>query len=240
MAQKAKRLEFTTPSVPFRYPAVSEPHYGSDDYPKKDGEYKVSVVLPKDSPEARKLISDLAPVHAKALEAAREEFAGLKKPQRDKLGDITVQPFYRDVYEKDNETPTGEVEFKFTRKYSGTYSKGPKKGQKWTFKLPVMDSKCRLIPSSVPVWSGSTGRISFSVNEAGYFIPATGLAGISLSLEGVQVIDLVSKGQRSAKALGFDVEEDGLDISEYDLPEDKAPDAADDSTDDDADDDSEF
>jgi hypothetical protein len=61
----------------------------------------------------------------------------------------------------------------------------------------------RVLTKPPQIWGGTLGCISFEVEEGGYFIPGTGLAGLSLKLAGVQILELVSGGGRDAKSLGF-------------------------------------
>jgi hypothetical protein len=64
------------------------------------------------------------------------------------------------------------------------------------------------------IWGGSEGKVSFAVSS--YFIPGTAAAGLKLMLNGVQIIDLVSNGSRSADSHGFGEEEGyGYDPSEF-------------------------
>ena len=83
-----------------------------------------------------------------------------------------------------------------------------KTGKEWKRYPQLIDAKLQPIKKGTAIWGGSTVRISADIVP--YFKPADGEYGISRFLEGVQVIELVSAGGRSAKDMGFD-EEDGYE-----------------------------
>src|SRR5699024_3019131 len=85
--------------------------------------------------------------------------------------------------------------------------KGPRKGRRWNRKPQFFDAKGKPMLKVPDIWGGTVGKVSFSFVTDGYFIPGTGACGISLQLEAVQIIDLVSAGQRSADDYGFGEEE---------------------------------
>jgi len=232
-----KRVEapkFTTPKGTFRFPKLSEIDFGNDDYPKPAGEYSVQLVLALNDPATQKLIADLKPHYEQALANGQTKFSALKAETRKKLKEMKANDLYTEELDKETEEPTGNVIFKFTMKASGEYSKGKKAGKYWDSRPPVFSAnKELLIPGfnfrdreddeSVQevhakgkpnIWGGTVGKVSFEIGvdretgEPGYFIPGTGAAGLKLTLRGVQVIDLVSGGSRTADDYGFDNEED--------------------------------
>lgn len=223
MAQKKfpKLKKFTTPKGLFKFPSLSTPDYGSDDYPDPNGSYKVAVVFDKDSPDAKALIAKLEPEYKAALSAAKEEFDGLKAKSKDALAKKGItkpvaNALYHDVYDRETDEPTGQIEFRFKRKASGTR----KDGSTWNSPRPgLFDAALNKIPPQVEIWGGSEGKVNFEVQP--YFIPGTAAAGVSLKLVGAQVIDLVTKGGNlSADQMGFE-EEEGDTIDDLDLEEEK-------------------
>lgn len=149
-------------------------------------------------------------VHATALESAREEFAALKPAARKKLGDITINEIGSPVFD-DNENETGQRDINFRLKASGVN----RNNESWERKpLLVMDGKGK------PVYNLGTGslvQVSFLVNPDGYFIPATGAAGIALRPLAFRVIELVphgGSGARTPEAFGFEVDEDAYSVED--------------------------
>ena len=204
--KKAKPFKAVTPKGVFKFPKLIEPDYGTKDYPDPDGSYKVTLVLDQDAAQA--LIKKLEPEFEKAIEAGREAFAKLPVATRKKLGDLKVADFYTEVYDKETEEPTGEVEFKFKAKASGKN----KDGKEWSRKVDIFDAKGVPVKNLKSIWGGTLGKISFSASP--YFVAGQGTAGLSLRLEGAQIIKLAQGGGRTASDLGFGVEEDGYDSTE--------------------------
>lgn len=234
MADK-KRVDgprFTTPRGTFRFPKLSEIDFGTDEYPKPNGEYSVQLVLALNDPATQKMIADLKPLHEQAVAIAQQKFAQLKAETRKKLKEVKVNDLYTEELDQETEEPTGNIIFKFSMKASGEYSKGKKAGKFWDCRPPVFAADKELLIAGFNfrdreddetlqevhakgkpnIWGGTVGKVSFEVGvdretgEPGYFVPGTGAAGLKLALRGVQVIDLVSGGQRTADDYGFDNE----------------------------------
>lgn len=219
--KRPKRPKFTSPRGTLKFPNIVKPDYGNKEYPKPDGEYRVKVVFDGNDPLVVAMIEKLQPLHDAAVLKGREEFAALKVDTRKKLKDITIQPLYGTLYDKETEEPTGQIEFNFKKKHSGK-RKNKETGveEKWVAKAPgIFDAKGNPIASkAIKIWGGTVAKISFEVGD--YFIPGTGLTGLKLILEGAQIIKLVSEGVATAEDLGFEVEEDGF---EYEAPDDDTP-----------------
>lgn len=213
MARKELK-KFTSPVGIYKYPALIEPDFGTDEFPNKDGAFKTGLMFDEGGPEALEMIKMLQPEWDAAKAAAEEEFANLKPKQKDALAakNITepvMNPMYSRVYDRETEEPTGQIEFKFKRKYSGIRKKD---NSKWFAQRPAMyDARLNLIPKNIPIWGGTKGSIRFEVSP--YFIPASGAAGISLKLLGGQVIELVTRGAvQSAESMGYTAQE-GTDVT---------------------------
>lgn len=212
--KKPKIFQGTTPAGTFQFPALSKPDYGNEKFPKPAGEYKVSLVLTED--EAQPLIDKLTKEYEKAIEAAEEEFEKLPIGSRKKLKEVTRNDLFSTEYDKDTEEPTGNLIFKFKMTASGKN----KKGDAWTRKPSVFDAKGTVLKNVPNIWGGTIGKVSFQASP--YFIPGTGAAGLSLRLQAVQVIDLVSEGSRSASSFGFGAEAGYEASSDEEFPEDTA------------------
>lgn len=214
---KKKNPKFTSPKGTFKFPKLSEPDYGSKEYPKPDGVYSVNLVLPADAPEIKAFIAKLQPLHDAAVEEAEQEAKQLKIESRKKLEAkngkslVAVNGFFTTLYDRETEEPTGEIEFKFSMGAGGEFKKGPKAGQRWAAKPALFDAKGTPMVKAPNIWGGTLGRVSFEAQS--YFIIGTGAVGLKLKLQATQIIDLVSEGQRSASSYGFG-EEDGYGYSE--------------------------
>ena len=220
--RRPKAPTFTSFKGTFKFPKLNKP----DTKFKADGEYSVKLIGNAMAGDVLALIAKLEPLHQQAVMQAEAEFAKLPAVARKKLGKVTINPLYTELLDETTEEPTGDIEFKFARAASGTYKTGPKTGQKWIASIGLFDAEGAKMEKAPDIWGGTVGRVSFEVglNDAGtpgYFVSGIGAAGLSLRLQAVQIIDLVSGGQRTAAAYGFE-KEDGYS---YD-PQDDAVDGA--------------
>lgn len=230
-SKRPKLVELTTPRGVFRYPSIHEPDYGNEDYPKPEGQYRVSLILEHDDPKTQAFLEDLKPHYEEAMQKADEEFAKLPVGSRKKLKEVTQNPLFNEVYDPDTEEPTGEIEFRVGMAASGEYKTGPKKGQKWSRKPLVFDAQGNRIKNIPPIGSGSEGKLRVQLSP--YFVTGTGVAGLKLRLAGVQLLELIEFGERSASSLGFE-EEEGYVMKEEE-PFDRGDDTQDDTDDEEGD-----
>lgn len=196
MAQKNPIM--VTPVVTFFYPRLGQP----DTKFKAEGEYSVKVRGMRADMES--LIAKLNPLYSAAKEAAEAELAEMPIASRKKLeakGGVQMNPLFQEVFDKESEQPTGEVELTFKMTASGVFRNGSKAGQTWKRKPDVFDAKLKPM-SGAEIWSGTKGRVKFEVRP--YFISGTGIAGLRLGLLGAQVIELVNGSSNSS---GFDMED---------------------------------
>ena len=207
-AKRPKLPSFTTPALTFKFPKLTEPDFKF----KTQGEFSVKGIGKLAQLQA--LINKIKPLWEAAIAEGEEAYKALPVATRKKMEakgqGFTANPFYSPVYD-DNEEETDEVELKFGMNYSGEYKSGPKAGQKWTRQPALFDAKGRPLSKNTQIWGGTVGKVSFEVSP--YWIPAQGAAGVSLRLQAVQIIDLVSGGQRNANAYGFG-EEEGYEQSD--------------------------
>lgn len=221
---RPKFPKFTSIKGVFSWPKLNEPDYGNERYPVKEGQYVVNLVVPKDAKETKAFIKKLEPLWREAIEEGKQAFEALSPAQRKKLKSLTENEFFTEEYE--GETPTGNIIFKFKMKASGVYRKGTKAGQKWTAKPNIFDASGERMKKPPSIWGGTEGKVSFSVRP--YFVDGQGAAGIALDMRAVQIINLVSEGERSASSYGFE-KEDG-----YSHDEDTFEESGDDETSNDA------
>lgn len=222
MTQKQeKNPTFTSPRGVFLFPHLVDPDYGTDEYPKKDGEYNVTLKL--SAREAQPLIDQLESLHREAVAMGEEKFKELKPAIKKKLGELKVNDLFTEEYDKETEEPTGNLLFKFKTKASGV----TKKGKPWERTLPIFDAKgTKFSPDSI--WGGSEGRVSFAA--APYFVPGQGMAGVTFYLNAVQILELRAGGAASADAFGFG-EEEGFEAEESTEKGDDSPFDTDDNVD---------
>ena len=213
MSDKKKRPEkIITPKGVFVYPWVNKP----DTKWKQEGEYRVTLKLEKEA--ARDLVKKLKPLYEDAIAKAKAN--PKKKNKKVKVQDA---PWSMETDDDGNET--GFVLFKFKRRASGV----KKDGTPWAIKPDLFDAKGNPLPASAQVFGGTIGKVSFTAEA---YDTAIG-AGISLRLEGAQVIKLVEGQGRNASAYGFGDESDDDDADEVESDDDSDDDGSDDEDSDD-------
>ena len=190
-----------------KYPHLTSVDYGTDEFPKEDGEFNTKLILSASDAEAFR--ESLSEIHERADELGKVAEGKRKTPAR-KKNPYVLAEIGNPVYD-DNEEETGEIEINFKTKASGTDKKTDKK---WTKVLPIFDAKAKTIEDCPSIWGGTVAKLSFTTKP--YFVAGTGQAGLAFYLNGVQVIDLVSgNGGASADGLGFG-EEEGFEAEEAD------------------------
>ena len=193
--KKQKLPSFTTPKGVFKWPRLNEP----DTKYKAEGLYSVKLIL--DEQSAKALIAKLQPHFDAAVAEAKEKYAALPVKTR-KEKEFKTNKFFSPVYDEDTEEETGDVEFNFKMTASGV---SKKTGKPWTRKPRIFDAKGKPMVTIPAIWGGTVGKVAFEVMP--FFNAAQCEAGLSLRLDAVQIIDLVSGGGKSASAYGFGEEE---------------------------------
>jgi hypothetical protein len=226
-SKNPNEIAFTTPRAPAVYPKLdlANPDYGTEEHAIEGGNFSCQIRVLKSDPAVKALLGKLEKLMEISEREAEELFAKLPVAARKKLKDTTTRnEFVTECYDED-ENETGEIILKFKMKHSGVVKKT---GKAWKRYPQLIDAKLQPLKKGTQIWGGSIVKLSASA--APYFIPASGAYGVSLRLEGVQVLELVTAGGRSASSLGFEAEE-GYDADEgfqAETPEDDAGDSSDD------------
>lgn len=226
---KRQITRMKTPRGVLKWPRLAEPDYGSPQFPDEDGSYNTRIVFDGQDPAFQKFRKRLMAAHAVAVENGEASFKDLPVAHRKRLKSIDIREPFTEVYDPDTEEPTGEYEMRVRMKASGVTKSGPRKGRKWTRKPVIFDAKGKQMLRVPDIWGGTTAIVAFSFPTGGYFSNGNGMCGLSLQLEAVQIIDLVTAGERSADDYGFG-EEDGY---EHDDDDAAKPEQEDDEDDDD-------
>lgn len=210
MSKDAKKKNFTaiTPvKGVFMFPNLTKPDFGTKEHPKEGGEYNLRLVYSLN--ESQKILDMLEPVIEEARANAEAEFAKLPVGTRKKIGAISENPVFNELYDRDTEEPTGEGYFRFSMKASGKNAKG----EKWERKPTIFDAKGKPVTLK-QIWGGTKGKVSFEAVP--YFVAGSGAWGVKLYLRAVQIIELNQGGSRSASDFGFGAEDgfDGSEVSE--------------------------
>lgn len=191
--KKPKLARITSPKGIAKYPWLSRP----DTQFNTDGVFKVNLLIPE--AEAVGLCSVLDNAAAAALATAR---SAAKNPAIAKA--ITLAPPYSKALDDAGEE-TGNIEFKFKMNAKVTFSDGKTRDMKPAF----FDAKGKALDECPNVYGGSVLKVNFS--PAPYYAAAGKQAGVSLRINAVQIIELVTGGGGNAAGFGFAEEADGFD-----------------------------
>jgi hypothetical protein len=187
---------------------------------KPEGEFKVTLRLSGDEAEAFKATVDertnraLEAAKAELLEAAKGDGKKLAATKRAVEEMKPVAP-YKPAYD-DEGNETGDLEFAFKTK---AVIKDRKTGATRPKVLPIFDAKRNVVNDNV--WGGSVIKVAFEYMP--YYNPATKTVGVSLRINAVQVLELVSSSGGSATSFGFD-EEDGFEATDKQQQEESSGD----------------
>lgn len=193
MATTPKRPKFISPKGVFNYPKLTTP----DTKFKPEGEYSVGLVLDTDSPECQKL---MAQIDKAAAESLAECKAKAKNAAEAKKWETKSVP-YAEILDEETGEPTGQTKFSFKMTASGT---SKKTGKEWSRKPALFDAKGKPITQDIKIGGGTIGKISYELMPWGTLQLG---ASVKLALEGAQIIDLKTWGERDAKSYGFGEEE---------------------------------
>lgn len=183
------------------YPHLNKP----DTKWKPEGEFKVTLRIAGGEAEAFK--SAIEERVSKALEEAKKELLekaagdGKKLAQAKRvIEELKVLSPVKPAYDDDG-NETGDIEVAFKTKATVTDRKTGATIQK---KLPLFDAKRQ--PMGENVWGGSQLKVAFEYMP--YYNPATKQVGVSLRMNAVQVIELVSSSSAgNGNSFGFGEEE---------------------------------
>ena len=191
---------------------------------KEEGEYRVPLLLPAKSAEAKQLMKEIDAAMASSLAQAKKD-----NPKKARSIEACEDKPYKPELDE-NDKRTGNIVFTFKMKASGT---SRRTGKDFTMRPALFDAFGKAIdPEKIKIGKGSTIRVSYEFFE---FWTAKLGAGVSLRLAGVQVIELVEYTGADASAHGFE-EEEGFDMSEAltDSDDDEEEEESDDEEDEDS------
>jgi hypothetical protein len=217
MATKTKRpklITYLTPPGQAIFPFLNTPDRGEYAKNKTHGNWRVRLRMNLSDPEVQAFIKSLEDAYSNALTAAEAEETPKAKAMREAenkaLG--ASRPFKTEF--ADDGTPTGFVLVGFGRSAGGVDKKDPTRS--WNTPMPLFDSQNRALdPAKVRIGGGSTLIVSYSILP---FNEGIG-AGISLQLQGVQVLERCDAPTKDAAQLGFKTRDGG-----YVMPDDTGAD----------------
>lgn len=200
MPKKQNRVRLTTPKGVAKYPYLTSPDTKFD----SAGIYRTSLLLDPKDPGVEDFLAQLDSLADEAYEKAVEELK--QKGKKAMAKQVTRQaPYIQEVDEDGNETGMVEVRFKCKAKVESK-----RHGKTMQLRPRLFDSKGNPIdPDDISIYGGSVIRVNFTPSP--FFVASSKMAGVSLLLNAVQVIELVSGGGADAESYGF-TEEEGFEV----------------------------
>lgn len=175
----------------------------------KDGRFSVALAFPDDD-------DMLEEIEAEATRLAEEKLAEVKEELEDK-GKKAVAKKLKLVnlirVEEDEETgeETGRKIIKAAMKHSGI---SKKTGKKWTRYPDYFNAAGKQLKNPPGIGAGS--ELKMNIELYPYYAANDKTVGCTFRLNGVQILKLVSFGQRDAGSYGFGAE-DGDDIEDQEM-----------------------
>lgn len=193
-----KRVRITSPKGVAKYPHLNRP----DTRFKDVGEYVVTLLFdPNEIPEF------LAQLDQIVDEAVEEQKQILKdKKQAAKAKQVQRKPAYKMELDQEGEE-TGKIEVRFKTKAFITLDNG----ETITLEPQIFDAQGAPVDKKkVLIYGGSVLKVNFSPRS--YYMASTRMAGVTLDLNAVQILQLVTRGG-DAGYYGFESEEGFTDSS---------------------------
>jgi hypothetical protein len=189
--KREKAPQYITPAGEFVWPWLNRP----DDRPIKGKPqkpaYKLNIRYPANAPAWLKLKAKLDELVEESYDKAVAE-----NPKKRKL---IVRAFPYSMETDDDGEETGNVTLKLKQNAS---FKDKNTGAEREVSVSLYDAQLSPIDrKKVSIYGGSVGTASFSTRP--YLVDSTNGAGISLDLKAVQVLKLVTQGERSGESYGF-------------------------------------
>lgn len=188
-----KRTRITTPKGIAKFPWLTNP----DTRFSPEGVYHVQLLLKPEDEGVQEFLALLDRLGEEALDDVREQLEQSGKKAKAKSLQYR-SPYQPDVDQDGDET--GYIAVRFKQK-----AKGKTRDGKVIERKPILfDAKGNRIDGDIAIYSGSIIRVAFT--PVPYHAAATNEAGVTLRLQAVQVIELVSRSEDAA-AFGFQAED---------------------------------
>jgi hypothetical protein len=213
--KRPQNPRITTHVVEFQFPRIS----GEPDFKfKSEGEWSVTAYLDPKVDADRALLSQLKKASTEAIAKEKAALVAAGKPGA-AAALQEVLP-YKQMLDGPH---AGKFKIKASQKFRITAKQGPNKGKTFEITPPIYDNAGKLMPKTVEVWSGTTGKLCIELSS---WANPKNEGGVSLKLAATQIINLRTRGQGGdPSGFGFGVEEgNAAGMMEFD-PEAEAPEA---------------
>ena len=205
MAKRNDYPQIITPKLEVAWAQLNEPDF---EY-KPEGEFHVRGRPDTSDPLYDKLVETATKVRDDFFAEQKAELTAQKKGAlANKLHTVDV---VKEEIDRESGEPTGNMTIRSGMKHRIEIKNGPKTGQTFEKRPDFFDARGVRLKNPPKIGSGSVLKLGIRIVP--YLIAKDGEVGVSYQLNGVQIIKLVSGGQRDASYYGFGAE-DGDAIEE--------------------------
>jgi hypothetical protein len=189
----------------------------------KDGEFKVELAFDEDDEVLTEIEEAVTELAQEKLEEVQNEL--IEKGKKALANKVTVISLIKAEEDEETGEETGRKILKAKMRHSGT---SQKTGKRWSRYPDYFNAKGVQLKRPPMIGAGSTLKANIELYP--YYAANDKTVGVTFRLNGVQLINVVSFGERDASSYGFGAEDDGDDITDQPM-EDQSNDV-DDSGDD--------
>jgi hypothetical protein len=221
-----KKIMLTIPEGIAVYPhLLQEDKYQLTEHGKREFNTQIRLDL-DNNPTHAAFITQLDKLCNEAFEEGKSALAAkiadpevkgkAKKAAKDTLEGLRLHtPYTAEVDDEGDDTGAVLVSTKCLA--GGVYKRGPKEGEDWTKSLPMFDANQQPIAASaregLSIWGGS--KLIVATEVIPFCAEGLKLAGVSLRLQAVQVIEAKGGSGGSANDFGFGVVEGGYQTDNF-------------------------
>lgn len=200
---KNDKHRLVTPRGIANWPKLNEPDTKWD----PDGKYTCKLVLDANDPEVQKFVAQLERIRDTFFD---EQVEALKADKKMALArELKKADVIKIDFDQETGDETGKLIFGASMKAKGVR----KDGTPWSQKPTIFNAKGVELKAPPMISGGSTLKLSVEVSP---FVNSTTKAvTLSVRLKAAQLIKLNSGGARSFSDHGFDTEDDGDDVGDY-------------------------
>lgn len=199
MKKRNEYPQLITPKIEVSWAQLNEPDF---EY-KKEGEFHVRGRPDTDDPLYEKMVEVGTQVRDEYLDELKQRLTEQKKGALIKK--LHVVDVIKEEVDRETGDPTGFMTLRSGMKHRIEIKNGPKAGQSFEKRPDFFDARGVRIKNPPKIGSGST--LKLGVRVIPYLVEKDGEVGVSFQLEGVQILKVVSGGQRDASYYGFGAEE---------------------------------
>ena len=199
MKKRNEYPQIITPKLEVAWAQLNEPDF---EY-KDEGEFHVRGRPDTSDPLYDAMIEKATEVRDTFFSEKKAEFEAQKKGAL--LKKIKMVDVIKEEIDRESGDPTGNMTLRSGMKHRIEIKNGPKAGQSFEKRPDFFDARGVRLKNPPKIGSGSV--VKLGVRLIPYFVSKDGEIGVSYQLEGVQIIKLVTGGQRDAGYYGFGAEE---------------------------------